>query len=349
MLFIAKEDLAVPDEIGPIGKILETAGFNVFTNFKFRNFCFDIIARRENNLLILKVIQNIDRLKPAQTEELKFLTHILQATPIIIAERNRRDPLEDDTIYRRDEIIAINYKTFQNLIQFDRNPHIIAKRGGFIVRIDGPKLRRLREDANISRSTIAAELGVSKKAIVNYEQDRMNISLESVEVLKKRFQVDFTMPIEILQIHPKVELPVRQGESSFEKEIDQELIKIGLQTFWTKRAPFDLFLNQLMQKSESGKQDIQNVLDWNQPIITGVSETNKTDLQKKIEIVSKLSELKNKVLVIVDDASRIVAQGKLTVPVLEEGELKKLSSSKDFINLVDKRAQKAKQDKSPST
>ncbi len=345
MLFIAKEDLAVPDEVGPIGKILETAGFNVFLNFKFRNFCFDIIARRGNNLLVIKVIQNIDRLKPVQTEELKFLTHILQATPLIIAERNRRDPLEADTIYKRDEIIAINFKTFQNIILYQQNPHIIAKRGGFIVRIDGPKLRRLREDANISRSTIAAELGVSKKAIVNYEQDRMNISLESVQVLKKRFQVDFTMPIEILQIHPKVELPIRQGESSFEKEIDQELIKIGLQTFWTKRAPFDLFLNQLVQKPGTESSNLQSVLDWNQPIITGVSETNKTDLQKKIEIVAKLSELKNKVLVIVDDASRIVDQGKLTIPVLEEGELKKISSSKDFLNLVDKRAQKAKQDK----
>lgn len=348
MLFIAKEDLAVPDEVGPIGKILETAGFNVFMNFKFRNFCFDIIARRGNNLLILKVIQNIDRLKPAQTEELKFLTHILQATPIIIAERNRRDPLEDDTIYKRDDIVAINFKTFQNIILYQQNPHIIAKRGGFIVRIDGPKLRRLREDANVSRSTIAAELGVSKKAIVNYEQDRMNISLESVQVLKKRFQVDFTMPIEILRIHPKVELPFRQGESSFEKEIDQELIKIGLQTFWTKRAPFDLFLNQIVQKTGTDKENLQNIVDWNQPIITGVSETNKTDLQKKIEIVSKLSELKNKVLIIVDDASKIIDQGKVTIPVLEEGELKKISTSNDFLNLLDKRARKAKQEKGSS-
>jgi len=347
--FIAKNDLAVPDDVRPIGKLLETAGFNVFMNFKFRNFCFDIIARNGNNLLIFKVTQNIDRLKSTQTEEMKFLAHILQGTPIIIAERNRRDPLEDDTIYKRDEIVAINFKTFQNIILYQQNPHIIAKRGGFIVRIDGPMLRRVREEANISRSTIASELGVSKKAIVNYEQDRMNISLESVQVLKKRFQVDFTVPIEILQIHPKVELPLRQGESSFEKEIDQELIKIGLQTFWTKRAPFDLFLNQIIQKTDIDKPILKSLVEWNQPIITGVSETDKTDIQKKIEIVSKLSELKNKVLVIVDDASKLDDKAKISIPVMEEGDLKKLSSSKDFINLFEKRSQKIKHEKGSSS
>ena len=227
------------------------SGIYVFLNLKFRTFCFDIIARKDNNLVIIKIAPNIDRLKSIQIDELKFLAHILQATPIIIGEKNRRDPLEDDTIYKRDDVVVLNVNTFQNLIVYNENPHIIAKRGGFIVRIDGPKLRRVRESTNVSRSTIAAELGVSKKAIVNYEQDRMNIKLESMEVLKRRFKVDFTVPIEILQFHPKVDLPPRQGESSFEKEVNEELIKLGFQTFWTKRALLTCFLTKFYNRMQA--------------------------------------------------------------------------------------------------
>ncbi|HMF32444.1 MAG TPA: helix-turn-helix domain-containing protein [Candidatus Lokiarchaeia archaeon] len=340
------EDLSVVPE-NTIEKTLEAAGFSVFLNLKYRAFCFDIIARKDNNLIIIKVAPNIDRLKTVQTDELKFLSHVLQATPIIIGEKNRRDPLEDDTIYKRDEVIVLNLNTFRNLILYNQNPHIIAKRGGFIVRIDGPKLRQIREAQNVSRSTIAAELGVSKKAIVNYEQDRMNIKLESMEVLKKRFKVDFTVPVEILQFQPKVELPARQGESSFEKEVDEELVKLGFRTFWTKAAPFDLFLNQITQPDIDAGNNIKALTAWPHPIITGVAESEKSDLDKKIEVVSKLAEIKNKVLVIVDDASQIDSNAQIGVPLVEQDELKKFSSSTDLMRLVEKRSRKKKQDDAP--
>jgi putative transcriptional regulator len=340
------EDLAVPDipSENSIEKILESAGYSIFLNLKYRAFCFDIIARKDSNLIILKIAPNIDRLKPQQIEELKFLSTVLQATPLIIGKKNRRDILEDDTIYKRDEVIVINANTFRNLILYNQNPRIIAKRGGFIVRIDGPKLRQIRESQNVSRSTIAAELGVSKKAIVNYEQDRMNIKLESMEVLKRRFKVDFTVPIEILQFQPKVEVPTRGGESSFQKEVDEELVNLGLRTFWTKAAPFDLVLHQITHGETEAGSGIKALNSWPQPIITGVSESENLDLDKKIDAVTKISEIKDKVLVIVDDASQIDRNTQVNVPLVEEGELKKFSSSTDLMKLVDKRTRQKKQD-----
>ena len=76
-----------------------------------------------------------------------------------------------------------------------------------------------------------------------------------------------------------------------------------------------------------------------------MSESDNTDLERKIEVVSKLAQIKNKVLVIVDDASQIEGTTDITIPVIEQDDLKNFSSSSDLLKLVEKGARKTKQEK----
>ncbi|MEM3594735.1 MAG: hypothetical protein QXS27_08380, partial [Candidatus Jordarchaeaceae archaeon] len=60
--------------IQDIKNILLRAGYRVTVNTDLRPSCFDIVARRGESLLLLKVHENIDAFKEDAGRELKILS-----------------------------------------------------------------------------------------------------------------------------------------------------------------------------------------------------------------------------------------------------------------------------------
>src|SRR5512136_1828055 len=84
-----------------IREFLGDAGFSVSDPCTFRLPGFDLVARRGETLIILKVLSNIDGLSEDVAQELQAVSYLLKATPLLIGEKNGINTLEDDVVYFR--------------------------------------------------------------------------------------------------------------------------------------------------------------------------------------------------------------------------------------------------------
>ena len=92
-----------------IENLLKSRGFK--TSDIYDQGSFDIVARKNLQILLLKTFQNIDSINENNAHEMKQLANIFLASPIIIGEKSRNGILEEGVIYERYEIPTIGFKT----------------------------------------------------------------------------------------------------------------------------------------------------------------------------------------------------------------------------------------------
>lgn len=159
-----KEDL-----IENVRDILAKAGFYVSRTLVMRRISFDVVARRDKILLIMKVLGNIDSFSKENAEELKVLAEALEASPLVIGERSGSGDMEEGIVYSRFGIPIVSIDTLSDFVLEGIPPFIFAAPGGLYVKLDSELLRKLREEKNISLGTLAEVAGVSRRTIQMYE------------------------------------------------------------------------------------------------------------------------------------------------------------------------------------
>ena len=135
--------------LGSIKDTLAGAGFYVSDLYSTRLTGFDIVARRDDTLLIIKVLTNVDSLSEDVAKELRILSSLLRATPLLIGERSGVDALEDDVAYFRFGIQAITLDTLRKYILEGVPVNVYAAPGGLYVNLDQEKLRKIRQEKKI--------------------------------------------------------------------------------------------------------------------------------------------------------------------------------------------------------
>src|SRR5512136_3017935 len=133
-----------------IREFLGGAGFSVSDPCTLRLPGFDLVARRGETLLIIKVLSNIDSLSEDVAQELRALAYLLKATPLLIGEKNGVNTLEDDVVYFRFGIQTVTATTLKNHVVSEIPVQAYAAPGGLYVNLDQVKIRRLRQEQNIS-------------------------------------------------------------------------------------------------------------------------------------------------------------------------------------------------------
>jgi predicted transcriptional regulator len=93
--------------------VLKAAGFTISRPCISRPSCFDFAVRREGNLILIKLLPDIGNLTLIDSQELREISGYFSAASLIIGQEARELPLEDDTVYRRYNISAVNLKTFE--------------------------------------------------------------------------------------------------------------------------------------------------------------------------------------------------------------------------------------------
>jgi putative transcriptional regulator len=161
---VYKEDL-----IENVRDILAKAGFYVSRTLVMRRISFDVVARRDKILLIIKVLGNIDSFSKENAEELKVLAEALEASPLVIGERSGSGDMEEGIVYSRFGIPIVSIDTLSDFVLEGIPPFIFAAPGGLYVKLDSELLRKLREEKNISLGTLAEVAGVSRRTIQMYE------------------------------------------------------------------------------------------------------------------------------------------------------------------------------------
>ncbi len=131
-------------------------------------YCFDILARRRNDLLVIKVVNDANKITPTAAQGMKRISKFFGALPIIIANEIDGSEIEDDIVYSKFNIPVLNEETFEKMLR-ENAPLIYVTKGGIYVKLNSSKLRKSREALGLTRGDFARLLGTSRKTIINYE------------------------------------------------------------------------------------------------------------------------------------------------------------------------------------
>lgn len=307
-------------------EVLAKAGFYLSARHNERGISFDIIARKDENLLIISVLTNADTSRPHDAKELKILADALDGSPFLLAKHGGRRPLERGVIYSRRGIPLISLETMEDLFLEGVPPYVFSAPGGFYVSIDSELLRKARKQKQISLRKMAEVAGVSRKAIQKYE-DGMGVDLEVAMKMEEYLGEDLIMPLDPLDHSKDLKMEALaslEGFTEVQRFIFEALNSVGYRVIPTCHAPF-----------EAVTSDDRSVL------LSGVGNEKGEVLQRKAKIVSNLSSIteKESVFFLQKRYTKINLEG---IPLIERDELKELESTRDVLDLLRERKKEAR-------
>lgn len=293
--------------------VLIMAGYNVSERCGIRPRSFDIIARKDSKLLVIKVVPHIDSVGEDSAHDLALIAQYLDATPIIVGERARDSELERGAVYIRHGIVSSNSKTLYDFLVDDVPPLVFAQPGGLYVNINGGRLRDLREKRNLSLGDLASALGVSRRTISKYESG-MSTTLDVAIKLEELFDAAIVEAIDILK-KASSELETRQEANDPEDHFPPDFRRIGIETHTMCRAPFDALA--VYEKMT---------------ILTGYGTAQKTI--RHAGLIGNISEITESCAVcVLTDYKKKKRIGKTLI--IGEGMLSEFTSGSEFIELIE--------------
>lgn len=298
----------------------------------FGRSCFDLIAKKGNLRLLIKILKNIDSLSTEQSDELLNISKMLQAVPVIIGTRTRNSIMEEGAVYERYGIKAVTFNTFRDQLSGEP-PVVYANRGGFFVNIDGKVLRETREKLKISVGELAEVSLVSRKTIYKYEQNEANPSAEVAIKIEEYLDVPLIKGINIMDCidglksqksrDDAFEKILKEGED-FKIRVIDILGDMGFNLLETTKAPFDA----VAEESKGEDAENQNI------IFTNIQETENEEIRRKAMIVDEISKILN-------SHSLLVLEKKTNenkrITSMSISELEKIGDTVDLLDFIEKR------------
>jgi len=227
--------------IGNLIAMLEDAGFTVSRRCAVRPKSFDVAARRGKDVVLLKILANIDAFDGRTGEEMRRVGEYLRATPLVIGLRTRDEELEPGVVYFRHGVPVFNPDTAMELFVERIPPLVYAAPGGLYVTLDSEVLADEREKRDWSLGRLANELGVSRRTVSKYE-DGMNASIEVAMQLEGLFDQPLTSPIRVFdgaeEVHDAEPTPEDPEPGEDHEPIVTALVAAGFEVHPTERAPF---------------------------------------------------------------------------------------------------------------
>ncbi len=294
-----------------------------------KSTCFDFLARKDVILWLIKVLINIDSLQQYHADELKLLGNLFSGTPLLVGEKTHREPLEDGVVYKRYSVPAVNPPTFRSILFHEFLPKVFAQRGGLYARILGETLRERREEVNLSRAQLAEKVGVSERCIYEYERGTMDASKENLLRLEKILNTDLSLPIDLLEYdfgNIKQHSPAKIDD--FEQIIQEKLIGMGFEVFWTECTPFDA-----VTKEKEKEKETEN--EATTLIIAGVGHKSEKNIKKRVQITGSISDITRKIaMFVLEGSSTRNIEG---VPIMRLKELSKFETPNELKRTIKKR------------
>ncbi len=297
---------------------LAKTGFFLSRPHGERGLSFDLVARRDDTLLIVKVLQNVDALARETAHELKVIARTLEGSPLVVGERTGTGALEDGVIYNRFGVPILSRPTLFEFLEEGIPPFLYSAPGGLYVRLDSSALRRLREDRQVSLGTLADIAGVSRRTIQMYLEG-MSATMDVALRLEEFLNEPLVLPVDPFRFldEPAAESPAPRLEG-FERELFQRLERLGFAVLPTAKSPFDA----LSSREET-------------TLLTGVADADR-GLDRKAEVVSNISRVveKDSVMFVVRRSVRMSIRG---VPVIAREELRRMRDSDDVEEMISER------------
>jgi len=311
--------------LGRIRETLAKTGFFVSDPHNIRSISFDVIARRDKQLLIIKALSNIDSLSGDDAEELRILASTLDGKPMVIGLHSSSGDLKEGILYSRFGIPIISEATFHEHMLEGVPPFVYAAPGGLYVRLDGDTLRRIRTERNISLGTLAEIAGVSRKAIQMYESG-MGAMIDIASKIEDYLNEPIVVPLNPFSYTAEVARTLRSFDEFEElnKDVFQLLKEIGYSVVPTIRCPFDAL----------AKEDEMLLL-------AGIGHDDKMTA-RKARVVGNISRVTEKKSVIFVRRETSIEEIEGT-PLITEDELRRADDTEDVLELILQREKRKKE------
>jgi len=303
-----------------IREFLGSAGFSISNSYIIHLPVFDLVARRDDALLIIKVLSNIDGLSEDVGNELRALAYLLKATPLLIGEKNGMSNLEDDVVYFRFGIQTITLSTLKNHLLEEVPVRAYAAPGGLYMNLDSEKIRMLRQEKNMSLGTFARHIRVSRRTVRMYE-DGMSARVDIAIRIEDMFEQSVTTPIDLLkpQMVETDLLPSYQKEHTHMKEFQHEVFSL-LQNIGYKIIPMDRCPFEALSK-EKEKILLTCVQDYNKKLI------------EKAHFINSISKIMGRQAVVFTNKN-VTKKNIEGTPIIMKTELKKIRDPEGVFTLI---------------
>ena len=225
-----------------VTSVMITAGFDVSERFTIRPRSFDLIARNNGTLLVMKVVSHIDSVSEEVANDLDIIARLLGGVAIIVGERAREAELERGAVYIRYGIYAISPATLYDYFVERVPPLVYASPGGLYVNINGDTLRDLREKRNMSLGDLGQILGVSRRTISKYESG-MGTTLDVAIRIEELFNTGVVESIDLMH-HERPASPHEEKEPvrNEPRAAMEFLEQLGMHLHTLRGAPFQALL-----------------------------------------------------------------------------------------------------------
>ena len=309
--------------VGNVTSMLEDAGFTVSDRCAIRPKSFDIAVRRGKDVVLLKVLANIDAFDGQTGAEMRRLGEYLEATPMVIGLRTRNEDLKPGVVYFRHGVPVLSPDSAMDLFVEEVPPLIYAAPGGLYVNIDGELLSDVRSDREWSLGRLASELGVSRRTVSKYE-DGMNASVDVAAELEDIFDRPLASPVSVLEgageVRDDVDDPDEPDADPDDAHLITVLTRVGFDVHPTVRAPFEA-----VSEDEEGDQKV----------LTGHSEFNRT-AEKRARIMSSVGRVtRTRSVYVVERARQESVEG---TALIEREEMENIDDAEELGDIIRERA-----------
>jgi len=275
--------------------------------------CFDVAARKEFVMLI-KALTNVDGFVQEQAQSLRAISYFVSAYPFVVSEKTNRGSLRDEVIYSRFQVPVVTPQMFECIVEEEIIPEVKAIKGKHTVTINTSYLRKKREELNLSLEKLSKRIGISKKALYEIENQRVNPTLETVRRLENLLGIDLKVPYKM----ERIERTYIKPKNEFQEKVSSEFSRLGIDNSAVTSASFEII----------GKEKAS--------LITGLS-TNTVKIKKAVSQVKGLSSIFSSQRMFV--AKRSHEQAIDGVPIVLESELPELESSRDLSKLIKEKSE----------
>ena len=202
-----------------------------FTIRSLTRSCFDILARNNERILLIKALEDANSISRDFAGEMHKIAACISATPLILAEK-ASDQLEDNIVYMRFDLYTLNLNTFMSCID-NKFPFIKRTQAGLTVSVVGNKLKEKREELGYSLNYLSKKIGVTKRMVAKYENGDSEVTVNKAVKLYDIFGEDVFSEVDIFSKIEKVEI---KSESEFSKKY----LDLGFNAVDTAKVPFDI-------------------------------------------------------------------------------------------------------------
>ena len=211
--------------------------------------CFDILARRNSQILLVKVLEDANSISKEYTEEMLSVAAYISASPVIIADK-AGDNLEENVVYTRFGIYTLNFGTFTGCIS-NKFPFIKRSQAGLTASISGKKLKEKREELGYSLNSLSKKVGVTSRMITKYENENSEITINRARKLYDIFGHHVFSEVNVFS-HEK------SPKSNFETNVSRKYVELGFDAAETRKTPFDIIARKGKEIILTGVRDKVN-------------------------------------------------------------------------------------------